>query len=217
MSLSIKVVKNLPDLLPNTLPPKTSGYKPRRKYNWDALRQDFIRENLQPGSIKGMSLMGFSEKHGISYNSVNMQAQIGGWEVAVLELREEMAEQTSRQLIANSGVSEMEIRTKQAKYAALAINKAILKLMTVNPEDLSVKDATKLLQMGLTEERRALGLVESVSMVKTDANPQQEKVSAASKALAILERRRTLNRLEQGIMDVVITEVVEALPAGTPR
>ncbi len=193
MALVIKVAKKAPA--------KRSNGK---SFNWPMLRQDYIRENLEPGRMSGMSVLGFSQKHKIDYKTMLLHATEGGWDTLVNELREEVNAQRTRALMDDIGRTETEIRLKQARHAALAINKATLKLMSLNPDDLSIKDAIRMLQMGLTEERKALGLVESVTVVKTDANPAQEKLVATNSALAILERRRAAS---MAVTDVESTPV----------
>lgn len=182
--------------------PRTQG----KRINWPMLRQQYIRENLMPGSTTGISLYAFITKHNLDAKQVFPHAHDEGWDNLVTELRQEMAEQAQRAMMDAAQQTEVEIRHKQARYAALAINKATLKLMTINPEDLSVKDAIKMLQMGLTEERKAYGMVESVSIVKQgDTSPKEERVSAANQALAILERRRQMASMD--ITDVESTPV----------
>jgi hypothetical protein len=185
--------------------------KPRtaaKKTNWPMVRLDFIRENLMPGRTTGMGIYAFIKKYNLDLKQTMTHANEEGWENAVNELRHEMAAQAQRAMMDVAAHTEVEIRHKQARYAALAINKATLKLMTVNPEDLSVKDAIKMLQMGLTEERRAYGMVESVTLSKTDTEaPKQERMTAANQALAILERRRALASMD--VLDVESVPVAE--------
>jgi hypothetical protein len=187
------------------LKPKGSRTKAKyiKKHNWEALREEFLFENLQPGRIEAFNTAQLAERHGLSPTAVCNYATLAGWREALEELQQQIREQRQRQLIAATNITEVEIRSKQARYASLAMDKAILRLQSVNPMDLSIKEATKLLELGLTEERRAYGLVESVQVMKNvdqNAGAQGHTKQLVDRATSILQahRERMTLRLVNG-------------------
>jgi hypothetical protein len=167
--------------------------------SWDQLRLEFFVKNLNPQGKKLLTLHALAKTHGLNYGSLRNVACKGKWTVELRRLLKEKQE-LADQFIQNLQVEqEVEVRTRQAQFARMAQNKAILKLSMIDPKNLTVKEATELLKLGLQEERRALGLEEDYTAPPPSSIRSSQTQEAISKAMGIIQNLK--GRIVEGSID----------------
>lgn len=141
------------------------------KIDWVPIKTDFITENLNRDRQSPFSLKELAYKWHLSYKTVRNHAHKEKWGE---ELRQRVFDLNRRSLDVvqeQRSIDEAEVRTRQADAAKEMLDLALAKLRTLRPQDLSKKEAIELLRIGLTEERRALGLADRYEL-KAQVNSQ---------------------------------------------
>ena len=123
------------------------------EFDWGAIKTDWMAENLRAGQ-KPFTLKQVAKKWGVAYGTVKNKAYRDGWRN---QLTQAMAERDKRSSVIVARY-ETEVRWLQARVARAAIVKALKALKQFKPKDLTASEATRLLKMGLEQERRALGI-----------------------------------------------------------
>jgi len=154
---------------------------------YDKYMQHYLKENLYERD-RPYTLEDVSKHFGVTYGYIRNKASKHKWNVVlhdILMRRQKESASASQEL---QVVSEVEIRMRQARFARLAMNKAILKIQAIQPDTLTVREAMELLRLGLQEERRALGLIESVTYAIPATDPDVSKLSAIQQAMAVIDQ-----------------------------
>lgn len=128
--------------------------------DWVAVKADYFSENLVPGEEGQFTLKALSVRWKIAYKTVRNRASTEKW---TEELRQKIAEQRVSILQrVQDGMAETEavVRQRQAQVARFLLDKALTRLMSIPPEQLTKREAIELARIGLTEERKALGLAD---------------------------------------------------------
>lgn len=159
-----------------------------RKARWAAAKEEFLERAI---SGKDISWPEMSAKYGFKVQTMRNRASLGKW-YAEIEKRRAMREDildkklTERttmaldQLNKDFATSEVEIRKRHAIIARGMQVRAVAKLKDIQPEHLSVKEAIALLQFGIIEERRALGLPDTY----TGPAPDDDNMTAKFRTVA---------------------------------
>lgn len=214
MPLSItKSQKNAAKAIAKVAPLIPKPYRGGRKsaHNYATLRLDYFRRNLVLDNPKAYSLLEMAEDYKVEYGTLTDHAKKEGWENTLRVLKAEVSAQTERQLIAKAGFNEIQIRSKQARYANLAMDKAIMALQMLDPAELNPKQIISLLQLGLAEERKAYGMVESVTANLSQSTANETVQGAAQRALAIIQQRQEAMRtINAEVRDVTTVDTVDA-------
>jgi hypothetical protein len=186
VKVDIENIAAVVDQLPVPAPKRRAS---NARTNYFGLRLQWFKRNLDIHNPDHYTIEQLALDNKLNPDTVKVQAAQEGWQAQLHELREEVAEQARRQLIAKSGFDELEVRKKHAKFANIAMSKAILGLMQLDPATLSPKEIAILLQLGLSEERKAYGMVESVTATIKGGEGGTIQ-TAAQAAMDILQRRQ---------------------------
>lgn len=133
---------------------------------WDRLRIEFLTENLSGDRLRAYTLRELCEKYSLNYGSLRNVASSEKWGAQLTEMVKSKRDKSTEVVQAVQMVNEVEVRVRQAQFARLTMNKAILRIQAIDPAKLSVKEAVELLRLGMQEERKALGLVDTVVYIK---------------------------------------------------
>lgn len=128
--------------------------------DWLAVKADYFTENLTPGEEGQFTLKALASRWKIAYKTVRNRASTEKW---AKELRLKITEQRVSILQrVQDGMAETEamVRQRQAQVARFLLDKALHRLMAIPPEQLTKREAIELVKIGLTEERKALGLAD---------------------------------------------------------
>lgn len=142
--------------------------KPAKYQDWSALRDEWVEGQLLGGS-RALTLRQFAEKHGLGYQTLLNRSAAGKWSHVLSDRRKANDELLAKQLKERSEKAiavvneefvnrEADIRSRHAKMARGLQAKAFQKLGTVQAESLTVREALAMLELGLNEERFAMGL-----------------------------------------------------------
>jgi hypothetical protein len=188
------------------------GAKP--KFDWAIIRNDFVQRNLLGTDGKLYTLEECAQKWGISYGRLRNVAASEKWIEQVKADKVKLIGKSLERAKDDAVFNEVEIRTRQATYAKLAQTKAILRLQAIEPDTLTVREATLLLQLGFISERKALGLPDTFSV---DVNPS----NIISRAHEIFERKLAANQnVEKALAEalrIIDTEFEEKSDEGINR
>lgn len=159
----------------------------KQSCDWEAMRREYLDHNLNhpeaPVSLKELAV-----KYKVSYGLVRNHSHDERWAYQLADLLDQKENKVTTEVVKRSVVSEVEVRLRQAGISRLAVAKAVAKLRTIDPDDLTVKEAIDLLKLGLEQERKALGLPEmiTVGIAAGDDGGQQ----AIAEARALIARLR---------------------------
>lgn len=167
---------------------------------WTLLREDWLAQNLRrkkgdpPYNYKQLAAA-----HDVSYLRVRQVAAQQNWQGLLKERQRELEEQAQEHLKGVALFDEIEIRTRQATYARLASSLAEKKLRSLDEKriaKMSIKDAIELMKLGLTEERQALGIGDTVRI--PTGGSEHAKVLSDQQVFAVARRVMELRRHEDG-------------------
>lgn len=132
--------------------------EPLTEARWLQIRDDYIDENLDPEREAPFTLKDVAARWKLNYGTLRNHASAGGWNDRLHEIVEQRNQKT-QEIVQNSiSYEEAEVRTRQARIARLAQDKATIALESIKPEDLSNREVIDLLRFSLEAERRALGM-----------------------------------------------------------
>ena len=131
----------------DTVEQKVITPRGKRKYDWVALKAEFITSNE-------LSVTDFLKKKGVP----NYFQRTAGWARDRKEHREKALAKTEDKVIEITASNIIETRQRQARLARFLQMKGAEKLKTIEPKDLEIEDARKMVISGLQEERKALGI-----------------------------------------------------------
>lgn len=130
-----------------TKPTKTKN-SGKRLYNWEKMKREFFMGDY-------LTLKDFLEEKGLN-NYKN--PKYNGWVRERIEFQKKLTEDAAKKAIQKEMDDTVEVRIRQARLARFLQAKGAEKLKNVKPDDLSVKDASKLVIDGMEQEREALGV-----------------------------------------------------------
>lgn len=179
--------------------------------DWSVAKVDFLTQNLRrEAGGKPYTLRDVAEKWGVSYGQVRNVAARDKWNQELAQQKEARAKAAVQSVQTYEQYNEAEIRSRQARYARLAMGKAMQKLNSVDPAKLTVKEAIELLRLGLVEERKALGMPEAFTFTPA----QQGEDGEYKSVIDHINRQKELSSLSQKLLDFVDSKA-EATPRKT--
>jgi hypothetical protein len=170
---------------------------PAEPIDWDLLRMEFFKFNLQPERVSPYTLKDLSEKYGVDYGTIRNQAATEKWRDELKMMIDERREEMKRMILDNSQIEgEIEVRLRQAHVSRLCISKALLALEKLNPDKMKPMEIIMLMDLGLKQERASLGLSETF-IPPTQSTTQNTKVErAVNGALQAMERLKARRLIE---------------------
>jgi hypothetical protein len=205
-----------------------------RKAKWAAMKEEFLELSITAKDIHWPTL---AAKYGFKPQTARNRASVEKWysEIAKRrQLREEVLEEklTERTQLAleklneDFATNEVAIRKRHATIARGLQVRAVGKLREVEPDKLSVSEALKMLELGLREERFAMGMPETyegksgpVSDVPSDYKPVVEQLGGhkrvQSLGVAILKALQGVALEEPE--DVEAHDIGEPVTEGAPQ
>jgi ADP-ribose pyrophosphatase YjhB (NUDIX family) len=176
---------------PTTPPPTVPNQAGNFVYNWDAIKTDYFRENLDQQRKTPFSFRALATRWHVNYVTVKTKAlelnEHGEtWNEELLRMSRERTQATITRMRDVRAFDEVEIRSRHITIAKLALSRAIEKIQSVAGTDLTMDQAIKLLQFGTTEERRAAGLPDEFTLTIAPESKQFESPELRDKRYAEL-------------------------------
>lgn len=128
------------------------------KTDWGAAKAHFIATNLEPGREKPYTLKELAADWDVSYDSVRDHSAKEGWSQ---ELTDAVADRDSKAialLAEDSSFDEYEVRSRHATVGRFMIARGVAKIQTIEPEQLSIKEAIEMTRLGIEMERKSVGI-----------------------------------------------------------
>ncbi len=127
------------------------------EFDWRTIKTDWIAKNLRVGQ-KPFTLKQVAKKWGVAYGTVKNKAYRDGWRGQLADSISDRDKRSLKEVRARAMWDETEVRLRQARVARAAMAKALKAIIQIKQKDLTVSMATRMLKMGLEQERRALGI-----------------------------------------------------------
>ena len=163
-------------------------------HDWNKLRLEYLRENLHSGRAERFTLADLAKRQDISHGLVRNVAARDGWTKQLEEMLVTVNAEATSALQERFRVKEIDVRLRQAAFCQIVMTKAMSKLLLMEADELTAKDAIALLSLGLQQERRAMGIAEEVSIevMQEQAKRNEDRyLEAVKKSKEILGRLRT--------------------------
>lgn len=172
-----------------------------QKIDWKLLKADYITENIKKAKDKPFTLKELSIRWKIAYKTIRNKSSEEHWND---ELRERITDQQIEilQKVQDDMIeSEVEIRQRQAQVVRYLSDKALRRLISIPPDELTKREAIELMKFSLAEERKALGLpdrhevsstmsIENTPTVAERISQHQQGEALAGKLLTFLEQEQ---------------------------
>lgn len=94
----------------------------------------------------------------IPYKTIRNRASAESWREHLRQRAIEHSSDVVSRIKASELADEVAVRMRHAEIARRTLNKALQRLETLDPQKLSAKETADLIRLGLSEERKALGL-----------------------------------------------------------
>ena len=124
------------------------------EFDWRTIKIDWLDKNLRVGQ-KPFTLKQVATKWNVAYGTVKNKAYRDGWRGQLADFISDRDKRSLKEVRNRAMWDETEVRLRQARMARVAMAKA---LKYIKASDLSPNQAITLLELGLEQERRALGI-----------------------------------------------------------
>lgn len=153
---------------------------------WASLKEEFIELVITGKPVHWPTL---ADKYGFKVTTVRHKASMEKWYKEIEDRRKQredileakMVERTSAaldKLNQDFATDEAAIRKRHATFARNLQVKALQRIKDIRPDEMSARDALLMLQMGINEERYALGMTQTYEGPKvSDQNPEFKPVA----------------------------------------
>ncbi len=178
--------------------------------NWEAIREDYIINNLDPMRETRYTLRAVSVKYSLDYTTVHRHSKSEDWKGELQRRAKSQADANIEMHQESFAQMEKALRERHAKYTSEVIEKAITKLRSIDAKQLTVDQMIKMLNFALPEEREARGLpriMQAAAITPTDSERKHE-----TPALRIARRKqeRAAKKALVEALDEVAEEVLES-------
>jgi len=153
-------------------------------FQWTIIKEDYIVQNLEiarkftkKGSSvdldynklikQGFTLKDVAKKYKLHHGTVRTRASNEGWRNQLRVRIADLNEKTACVALAKLNTEVEGVRTRQASIARLCVSKAVMALRKLKPSALTPGELIKYIQIGLSEERKALGIPEKIEIKHT--------------------------------------------------
>lgn len=169
------------------------------KYDFPRIKEDFILQNMRAQGGRFFTLEQCAKKWNVPDSYLRKVASEQDWIAEFKKRQEEMLARVTVEVQHNIELDEVEVRTRQVAYARLVQNKAIERLRKINPDYLTEYAAARLLELGLMQERDALGLPKHFALVPGNTDDDGKHVSVVEH----IQRQQKLRQMGARFLDYI--------------
>lgn len=187
---------------------KKKAIKAKKAVDWDAVREDYLIQNLDQSRDDPYSFRSVAKTWGVCRASVENHAKKEGWRDELLVRAKSQADANLQRRQDTYAEVEREARKRHANSMKGLISKAARKLISIkNPEeDLSVDQMLKMFQLALPEERAALGIPKYLSIQTTMSTDTEREMETPGMRI---ERRRLEREVKKELTALIARAAVE--------
>jgi len=142
---------------------------------WGKLKKEFMTRNLSSDDEDHISASMLAAEYGLVIKTVQNRAAKEKWYGELRDLRELVTTDVKDTIFpdqqavvtrikADAINEEVAVRRRHLVIARNVLVKASMKLKNIKPEDLTIREALDFMKLGITEERRALGIPDETSI-----------------------------------------------------
>ena len=185
-----------------------AGKKNRYGIDWDAIREDYLVQNLDPNKTKKYSIVQLAKTWGVTRRNIDRHAKKEDWAGELRKRTKAIAD--ARIDVHQDSIIETqrEIRERHASVAQDIIAKAVKKFNTIKnlKKELTVDHMLKMMALGMSAEREAHGMPKYIQIHDvTPTDPAREFETPALR----MERRR-IERLVDADLAAAYAELHDA-------
>ena len=163
--------------------------------DWGSMKNEWMAKNMTPHGPP-YTLKDLANQYGAAYGTVKNRAAREGWRSDLTEALGERDELASKEVLSRAVWDVAEVRWRQARIARVAMQKAMEVLKDVTPENTTKSEAIRLLELGMEQERRALG-IPTVTKIQHE-HPTDDTYESVEDRMERVRRFRDLaTRFEQ--------------------
>ena len=160
--------------------------------DWPTLKHEWMAKNMSP-SGPPFTLKELAVRYGVVYGTVKNRAHREGWRVELTEALAERDKQATTEVMSRAVWDVAEVRWRQARIARVAMTKAMAALAKIDVDKLTASEAIRLLDLGLEQERRALGIA-VVTRIEHERAPQDDYESVEERMDKVKQFRDLADR-----------------------
>lgn len=188
----------------------TKKGKPKNKYDWIAIRKEFVRGDYLsiPDFLEKKQMPAFY-KHNIRLSGVVKERD---------EYRKSILAKANEKQLDDDADDVVKIRRRQARLARFMQLKAAEAMKDTSLKVTSVEEARKLLQSGLEQERKALGLdggmdkPGSLTQININNTGPKTQLDRLLESASYEDTLRIIAELKRGREGGAIPEIIEGSP-----
>ena len=166
--------------------------------NWKAVFIHWLTENLRRDLKSPYAYKELGKKFNIAHKTIRTHASKGKWQQKLNDKLKEQNQQIIAKVQEQEIISEAEIRQRQASLSRKLIKKAMAKLDSIAPKDLTIKQAIDLVKLGLTEERKSLGMADKYEVTNLN-KPSGDYISVEAR----IKRFKEIDTLTAKLIEYV--------------
>lgn len=157
------------------------------RVRWNALKEKYFALILEGRPV---TLEEFAKQEGINYGTLRNRASKGKWSEEAQARLERQEKLVTEKMVERSAAAidavrdrlaadEAEVRQRHVRIARNLQAKAYARIRDVATENISVRDAIELLKVGMSEERKGLGLPDEYTVSDHQHNVVVSKAQEA--------------------------------------
>lgn len=143
---------------------------------WGKFKKEFMSRNLSSDSEQHISVSALAREFNIVPKTAQNKAAKDKWYDELRGLKDLVTDDIKDAIFPNqhdvvtrikadSINEEVAVRKRHLVIARNVLIKASMKLKNIKPEDLTIREALDFMKLGITEERRALGIPDETSII----------------------------------------------------
>lgn len=175
--------------------------KPKKVADWDAIREDFLIQNLDPTRETPYTYAACAKTWGVTRKTVSKHANVEKWRVELQVRAKAQADATVDRRQDTYADAEREVRERHVGLMRDLIEQATVRLNSIkNPKKLTINQMLKMFQFALPEEREAMGMpkyVQVQSLMTTDPERGMETPGAR------IARRRAEREVKAELLEIL--------------
>lgn len=187
-----------------------------RRARWASLKEEYLDCMIHARPVTWDML---GEKYGFSSQTIRNKASGEGWAKEVAKRKQEasqlveskMVEATSlatEKLKQDFATNEAAIRSRHASIARALQVKAMARLREFDMKDFKPRDALAMLELGLREERFAVGMKETADPLPEQGTQVPQEYKSVAEAMG---GHRKLTKIGMLLLDTIRSQPVEAI------
>jgi hypothetical protein len=176
--------------------------KARKVNDWDAIREDYLIQNLDQSRDTPYTFRAVAKTWGVSRSSVEGHAKKEDWRAELITRAKVQANANLERRTETIAEVEREARKRHAQFCRGLVAKSILRFNAIeNPAtEISIDQMLKMIQFAMPEERAALGIPRYLSVQTTTPTDTEREMETPGMRI---ERRRLEREVKKELTELI--------------